>query len=140
MKYLINEGTIEVPEGLADRTVNMLMNDDGKHVSYTISRDKLQGAESLEDFINRQLKDLSRQVSKFSEQERLEIQFGNSPQTGYGIKSFFKQNGREFHQRQAVVLQQDKTSVLIVTGTSFNAWSESDLAAWKAMLNNSQLH
>ncbi|THJ31583.1 DUF1795 domain-containing protein [Lampropedia aestuarii] len=140
MKYIVNEGNFDIPDGLTDKTVNMLMTPDGQHVSYTMTRDKLQEGESLQDFINRQLKELSRQVSKFNELERLETPFANSPQPGWDIKSFFKQNGREFHQRQMVVLLRDERHVFIVTGTAFNAWSDSDLAAWQTMLKHSQLY
>lgn len=140
MKYTVNEATVDIPDGLTDKTVNMLMTPNGQHVSYTMTRDVLQEGEGLQDFIDRQLKELSRQVSQFTELARLETPFTNSPQPGYDIKSFFKQNGREFHQRQAIVLLRDGRHVFIITGTAFNAWSGTDLAAWHTMLKHSQLH
>lgn len=140
MKYTVNEGNFNIPDGLTDKTVNMLMTPDGQQVSYTMTRDKLQEGELLPNFITRQLKELSRQVSKFSELERLETPFANSPQSAWDIKSFFKQNGREFHQRQVIVLLPDERQVFIVTGTAFNAWTDQDLAAWHSMLKHSQLY
>lgn len=139
MKYLINEGIIEIPENLIDRSVNMLMSMDGKKISYTISRDKLQPEEDLNGFIDRQLKDLSRQLSKFVESDRIEINLKNSPRTGYQIISTFKQNGREFYQRQVVVALKDSESILVVTGTSFAPWTEEEISEWKFMLKNSEL-
>ncbi|THJ30658.1 DUF1795 domain-containing protein [Lampropedia aestuarii] len=140
MKYLINEGILEIPDNLIDRSVNMLVTQDGKEVSYTISRDKLQTAEPLTAFIDRQLSDLSRQVSKFVESERIEINFKKSAQTGYQITSSFKQNGREYHQKQMVLVLKDQESVLVVTGTSFEPWSSKNMAAWQSLLKNSELH
>lgn len=140
MHYSINEGSIALPDHLIDRTVNMLMTPDGKGISYTISRDKLQAGENLTELIDRQLKDLSRQVSKFVEIERQAIPFKNSPQTAYQITNSFKQNGREFYQRQIVVALKNADSILVVTGTSFAPWSDAEIAAWTTMLKNSQLH
>ena len=85
------------------------------------------------------MKDLSRQVSKFVESDRIEINLKNSPRTGYQIISTFKQNGREFYQRQVVVALKDSESILVVTGTSFAQWTEEEISEWKFMLKNSEL-
>ena len=138
MKYVVNEGGFELPDGLTDRSVNMLMSSDGVSVSYVVTRDRLQEAEDLQQFIQRQFKELSRQVSKFKELARAEALFGQGRQgkTGVQIQSTFKQHGNEVHQRQAVVLLDDGTQVLIVTATALRKFTAAEEAGWTHMLTS----
>ena len=59
MKYHFNEGAFDVPEYLDDRTVNVLAPQLGSAgLTIAITRDPLEGDESLQQFVDRQLKDL----------------------------------------------------------------------------------
>ena len=136
MKYLTNEASLELPNDLTDRSVNMLMSRDGASVSYVITRDRLLEGEDLQQFIQRQLKDLSRQVSKFKELAREEAVFGQGAQrrSGTQIQSCFKQHGNEVFQRQALVLLDDGVRVLIVTATALRKFIASEETDWLHML------
>ncbi len=136
MKYATNEASFEFPNDLTDRSVNMLMSRDGASVSYVITRDRLQEGEDLQQFIQRQFKDLSRQVSKFKELSREDALFGHvrHGKTGVQIQSTFKQHGNEVHQRQAILLLDDGTQVLIVTATALRKFTAAEEADWTHML------
>ena len=136
MKYATNEASFEFPNDLTDRSVNMLMSRDGASVSYVVTRDRLLEGEDLQQFIQRQLKDLSRQVGKFKEIAREEAHFGQGSNRKFGIQiqSSFKQHGNEVFQRQALVLLDDGALVLIVTATALRKFIASEESDWAHML------
>jgi hypothetical protein len=138
MKYDIFEGTLTVPEGLVDRSVNMLMSADGRGMSIVVSRDRLQAGEDIEHFIKRQMSDLSRQVTKLQEQGRAEAKLGpiaeNGP-IGIQIASTFKQHGQQIHQFQAIFPMTDDGRVLILTGTSLAPHTEEEKLVWQQLLS-----
>ncbi|CAB5723514.1 Uncharacterized conserved protein [Delftia tsuruhatensis] len=136
MKYTCNEASFELPDELIDRSVHMLMSPDGTGVSYVITRDRLLEGEALEGFVSRQLKDLSRQSSKFREISRSPAQWGQRAPHAMGlqIETSFRQQGRDVFQRQAVVQLPDTPRVLILTANAFKPFTEHELAQWHKAL------
>ena len=136
MKYVCNVATFDLPDDLVDRTVNMLMSHDGVSVSYVITRDQLLEGERLEGFVSRQLKDLSRQVSKFKETSRSEVRLGVAERVALGLQidASFKQQGREIFQRQAVVQLPGGSRVLILTASAFRPFIDEEIAQWQKAL------
>ncbi|MGE9506077.1 DcrB-related protein, partial [Erwinia amylovora] len=53
------EGSVTLPEGYSDRTVNLLLAPDDAYPSLNISRDTLQPGETVAGYITRQLDTLS---------------------------------------------------------------------------------
>lgn len=142
MKYQVNEAQFQLPDDLVDRSVNMLMSPDGTGVSYVITRDQLNEGEVLESFVARQLKDLSRQVSKFREISREPALFGSKGQqkAGLQIESTFKQQGSEIFQRQALLQPVGDSKVLIVTATAFRVFTKNEQTQWLQTLESCVLN
>ena len=142
MKYSVNEAFFNFPDDLIDRSVNMLMSPDGTGVSYVITRDRLLEGEVLEGFVARQLKDLSRQVSKFREISRGPAQFGPKAQQQIGlqIESTFKQQANEIFQQQAVLKLMGGSHVLILTATAFHVFTSQEQAQWQHALESCVLN
>jgi hypothetical protein len=139
MNYDINEGTLNIPEGLVDRSVNMLMTSDGRGMSIVVSRDVLQAGENLEQFIKRQMSDLSRQVTKLQEQGRSETKLGPVNEdglVGMQIASSFKQHGQVIYQFQAAFVLSDGARVLIFTGTSIAPHTDAEKLTWQQLISS----
>ena len=100
MKYHFNEGAFDVPEYLDDRTVNVLAPQLGSAgLTIAITRDPLEGDESLQQFVDRQLKDLGRQVTKLEKgpQRPARLGGGNSAIEGFSFGVNYKQQGKLVH-------------------------------------------
>ena len=67
MQFHLNEGSFTLPDGLRDNSMNMLLTGhSGLDLSLIITRDRLDPGESFEAFVDRQIKAVTLQVSKFS--------------------------------------------------------------------------
>jgi hypothetical protein len=142
LRYHFHEGVITAPDHLIDRTVNMLISPDGTGLSVVVSRDRLQAGEALEQFIRRQMIDLSRQVSKLEEVGRADAIAGAAGAhqlMGVQIASRFKQHGQQAHQLQAIFVLPDGEKVLILTATSLAPHTNAEKAIWQELLSTFEL-
>jgi hypothetical protein len=139
MKYEIDEGSLTVPDGLVDRSVNMLMSPDGRNLSVVVTRDHLQSGETVDGFIKRQLADLSRRVNKFEEIGRAPAILGADPSTqikGVQISTRFKQSGQLTHQLQAVFELVNRNHLLIFTCSSLAPHNDAEKSVWQQLLTS----
>lgn len=121
MIYHLDEGILDIPAGLVDRSINMLMAPPGEAgFSLIVSRDRLETGETLDDFIDRQLKELARQVDQFTEISRQPATPGRkgAPMDTRLLEFHYRQHGQTVHQRQCVMTAADRRGILILTGSS----------------------
>ncbi|MDA8453477.1 DUF1795 domain-containing protein [Acidovorax sp. GBBC 3334] len=118
MLYHFNEGRIEAPDHVSDRTMHLLAPTPGTgEMTVAISKDELEADETPPEFLKRQLADLSRQVAKFTRGELLPAQLG-APEQKIGGSKFtvsYKQQGRTVHHVQSLFLLPDSHTVLNLT-------------------------
>lgn len=106
MLYSMQEGTFDLPKPHIDRTTNVLMPADGVGISIVVTRDALEAGESLEQFIERQLKKMKSYLSGFKSngQVPLAMQASSTKKMqGYLLKLQFKQSGVATFQQQVVM-------------------------------------
>lgn len=136
MKYILNEGAIELPDNTQDRTVNVLiLSDAPAGLSLVLNRDRLEPGEDFEGFIKRQVHTISRQVKQFQEHARRSVKIGVSQLAGLQFDTSFKQNGQTFHQQQTV-FQVPSGMILVATLTSAIPLTQEHRALSQRMLDS----
>lgn len=144
MRYHLNEGQFDIPDdGRVDRSMNVLAMPDGSGTTLIVSRDALQAQETLEQFVTRQMRDLTRQVSQLKEVSRGGVAIGSPIRELRGIElvTQFRQNGQALYQRQAVCqLSPASRNVLILTASSAIPFDAEALAIWQRALASFQPH
>ncbi|WPH19233.1 DcrB-related protein [Variovorax paradoxus] len=142
MRYHLNEGQFDIPDdGRIDRSMNVLAMPDGSGTTLIVSRDALQAQETLEQFVTRQMRDLTRQVSQLKEVSRGGVAIGSPIRELRGIElvTQFRQNGQALYQRQAVCqLSPASRNVLILTASSAIPFDAEALAIWQRALASFQ--
>ena len=142
MRYHLNEGQFDIPDdGRIDRSMNVLAMPDGSGTTLIVSRDALQAQETLEQFVTRQMRDLTRQVSQLKEVSRGGVAIGSPIRELRGIElvTQFRQNGQVLYQRQAVCqLAAASRNVLIFTASSAMPFDAESLAIWQRALASFQ--
>ena len=104
-KYCFQEGVINVPENMGDGTVNLIVPLPGSSgLTIAITRDARVGSESLEDFIDRQIKDMARQLAKFSQgkMEPATLGQGSFVFQGFQFDVSYRQDGRFVYHSQSI--------------------------------------
>lgn len=96
------EGSVSLPDGYSDRTVNVLLAGDDHAPSLNISRDALQADESLADYITRQLDTLSHALKGWVLKSREPAVLGSGALPGEEVHASYLRDGKRFWQRQAV--------------------------------------
>lgn len=79
------EGSVALPEGYSDRTVNVLLAGDDISPSLNISRDVLQPDETLNGYITRQLETLSLSLKGWVLKGREPVTLGRSGLSGESV-------------------------------------------------------
>ena len=96
------EGSVMLPEGYRDRTVNVLLAGDDFLPSVNISRDALQADETLADYIDRQLESLSTALKGWVLKGRSLAALGGSVHVGERVTASYLRDGKRIWQQQAV--------------------------------------
>lgn len=99
------EGSVSLPEGYVDRTVNVLLASDDISPSINISRDVLQPAETLNDYISRQLAALGQSLKGWAFKSREPALLGSDHLVGEWIRASYLRDGKRIWQSQAVFAQ-----------------------------------
>lgn len=135
MQFHLNEGSFTLPDGLRDNSMNMLLTGhSGLDLSLIITRDRLEPGESFEAFVDRQIKAVTLQVSKFSIQEKHAQKAPDRDDTiAVELAQQFTQNGQVIHQRQRTWLLPDAASVLVLTAASASPITDGQKNAWLAI-------
>jgi len=135
MQFHLNEGSFTLPDGLRDNSMNMLLTGhSGLDLSLIITRDRLDPGESFEAFVDRQIKAVTLQVSKFSIQQKHAQKAPDRDDTiAVELAQQFTQNGQVIHQRQRTWLLPDAASVLVLTAASASPITDAQKNAWLAI-------
>lgn len=96
------EGSVTLPEGYSDRTVNVLLAGDDASPSLNISRDTLRPDETPADYITRQLETLSGSLKGWVLKGREAAQLGEERLPGECVSASYLRDGQRIWQRQAV--------------------------------------
>jgi hypothetical protein len=97
-----SEGSVALPEGYADRTVNVLLAGDDVSPSVNISRDALQPAENLEGYVTRQLDALAQGLKGWAFKSREPATLGDGLTAGEWVRASYLRDGKRIWQNQAV--------------------------------------
>lgn len=140
MQFHIQEGSFILPEGLQDNSMNMLVTGrSGLDMSLIMTRDRLQPGETFDMFVERQIKAVTLQVSKFEVQERHAQKAPQTDETvAVELAQQFKQNGQVIYQRQRTWLLPDRASVLVLTAASVAPITQAQKQAWLAICSSFQ--
>lgn len=105
MQYTVNEGSFTLPETAEDRSLNMfLLNVGPGGLTLVVTRERLlDETETDQAFIDRQLKNLTKQVKNFKEHDRQPVRVGSAQLYAIQLHTSFKQNGASVHQQQTVI-------------------------------------
>ncbi len=136
MKYIFNEGSIEVPDGLIDQSVNLLGTKNGDGLNVVISRDLPQPQESLDAYVNRQIKSLQAKMAGFKLHARHLVPVNTERRAidATEIAFEYKQNGVKLYHRQAILLYPPTGQILVIAMTSSVAFDAQDEHSWQATL------
>jgi hypothetical protein len=107
MDYELQEGSIALPEGFQDRTVNMFVLGASipAPLSITVSRDMLLPSEVLKAYVDRQVKMLASKLRGYTLLGKKAVALSTSaPIDGIQIDAYYMNEGRPFYQRQAAFL------------------------------------
>ena len=132
MQFHINEGSFDLPDGLQDNSMNMLLTGtSGLGLSLIITRDRLEAGETFVGFVDRQLKALAQQVTALQITERHEDKPPPKNETTMlELVLQFKQDGQPLYQRQRLWLLPDEKRVLVLTGAAAAPITDSQKKSW----------
>ena len=139
MHYHFNEGSIIVTDSLADRTLHVLAPKPGAtDFTVMIGHDELETGETYQEFIDRQLADLARQVSKFQEGPRGTVALGDPKRQIQGVllAIHYKQQGKFVYHQQAVFPYPDERHLLTFTASLPMAFTEHHLQQFQQLLRS----
>jgi hypothetical protein len=140
MKYIMQEGTLVLPERTEDRTVNIFQVSgagDGESCNIVVNRDACEPDESIEAYVGRQMKMLGRTLRSMKETARRETTIGATKMPGMEIevRSTDVSTGRVQYQIQASCKLTDK-SVLLFTLTSPSPLSDALRKDWQQIISS----
>jgi hypothetical protein len=140
MQFHINEGSFNLPEGLQDNSMNMLLTGTSDlGLSLIVTRDRLEAGEKFDGFMDRQLKALGQQVTALEITERhAHAPPPKNETTMLELVLQFKQNGQLLYQRQRSWLLPDEKRVLVLTGASAAPITDAQKKSWIAICGSFQ--
>lgn len=127
MDYELQEGSIALPQGFQDRTVNMFVLGASipAPLSITISRDMLLPAEVLKAYVDRQVKMLASKLRGYTLLGKKAVELSSTaPIEGIQIDAYYMTDGRPFYQRQAAFLIEPGRAIIFSTTAQADFSSE----------------
>ncbi|KPX47480.1 Uncharacterized protein ALO68_00340 [Pseudomonas syringae pv. helianthi] len=140
MDYELHEGSIKLPEGFQDRTVNMFVMGSTlpAPLSITVSRDTLLPSEQLKTYVDRQVKMLSSKLRGYTLLNRKAVSLSTvAPLEGIQIDAYYMTEGRAYYQRQAAFLIEPERAIVFST-TSQTDFSIEQTQGWENLLASFQ--
>jgi len=138
MDYQLQEGSINLPEGFQDRTVNMFIlgNSIPAPLNITVSRDNLLPGEDLKAYIERQVKLIAGQLRGYTVLGKTPAQLSSSqPLAGVQVDGYYLKDGRPIYQRQAA-FEVSPGRILVFSTTSQADFSGKQNDNWFELLNS----
>ena len=138
MHYQINEGSFNVPDGMQDNSINLLLADQsGMGFNVVVTRSRLEPGETFEQLVDRQLQVLGQQFSKTEISDRRgqkDPLSGELRAVEYAVQ--FKQDGVMVYQRQIGYLLGDTGKVVVLTAAAQAPLTDAQLVQWRAIYSS----
>ncbi|WP_130908508.1 DUF1795 domain-containing protein [Pseudomonas sp. Sample_16] len=136
MDYQLQEGSITLPEGFQDRTVNMFVlgNSIPAPLNITLSRDNMLPAEDLKAYIERQVKLIAAKLRGYTLlSKKAAALSGVQPFSGIQVDAYYMNDGRPVYQRQAA-FEIEPGRILVFSTTSQADFSVTQNQNWLQLL------
>jgi len=140
MDYQLQEGSIVLPEGFQDRTVNMFVlgNTIPAPLNVTVSRDNMLPAEDLKAYIDRQVKLIASKLRGYTSLGKQSVALSTQqPFAGIQVDAYYMNDGRPIYQRQAA-FEIEPGRVLVFSTTSQADFSAIQTENWLQLLASFQ--
>ncbi|VVO61852.1 hypothetical protein PS838_00834 [Pseudomonas fluorescens] len=140
MDYQLQEGSIVLPEGFQDRTVNMFVlgNSIPAPLNITISRDNMLPAEDLKTYIERQVKLIAAKLRGYTLLSKKPATLSSEqPRSGIQLDAYYMNDGRPVYQRQAA-FEIEQGRILVFSTTSQADFSATQNENWLQLLTSFQ--
>lgn len=135
-EYVIQEGTFSIPEFFVDRTVNTFVSGvPGKsQFNFTLSRDTSDPEETLEAYVDRQVRFLKNNIKGYRLVHQQICTLGHRHE-GIEVYGTWKEGKQVIYQRQAAFIFSANT-VVIFSATSGKVFAKQEDEYWLAWLNS----
>jgi len=133
-EYRIHEGNFELPDGWVDQTINVFPNSPSSPADFSvvITRDNAYANETLQDYFERQIKQLPDSLPGFKELRRGELTVGEKK--AVDIEYTWVGKGKKMHLRQ-VCLMLEKL-IFNITATAVAPHFPKNAAQFDQILNS----
>ncbi|TWI50970.1 hypothetical protein IQ22_03670 [Pseudomonas duriflava] len=138
MSYQINEGSLTLPAGFQDRTINVFVPGDTAPFpfSLTVSRDTKPADEALSEYVERQVELIAAKLAKYKRlNSKSAMLSASAPLQGLQIDAQYKANGKDVYQRQAAFLIAPER-VLVFTASGQTPFTTEQDALWNDFLSS----
>lgn len=141
MTYYTQLGTLRLPNGFADRTLHVLVaQGEGPGFNIVISLSPVEPDEDLDAYVEREITDLRRQVSKLEVTSKKTMKLGATATTGYCIELQYKQKGAFLYHRQGVFVFPQRRDAMTIVASSTAPFTDTQRAAFDAVVATFTLH
>ncbi|MFK3774261.1 DcrB-related protein [Pseudomonas sp. NPDC089406] len=130
-----NEGSVSVPSGYRDNTVNALVPGGAGGAAFNIARDCLEADEALQAYVERQLKLMRQHLSGWQQRDRLDAWLGEQRLPGLRVQATYLRGQQRIDQVQAV-FSPVPGQVLVFTASRSDNLHEHDLETFDALLSS----
>jgi hypothetical protein len=140
MDYQLQEGSIVLPEGFQDRTVNMFVlgNSIPAPLNVTVSRDNMLPAEDLKSYIDRQVKLIASKLRGYTLLgKKVATLSTQQPLAGIQVDAYYLNDGRPAYQRQAA-FEIEPGRILVFSTTSQTDFGPTQNENWLQLLSSFQ--
>ncbi|MFJ4445225.1 DcrB-related protein [Pseudomonas sp. NPDC089422] len=140
MDYPLAEGTLQLPEGLQDRTVNIFVQPSSgpAHLNFNVARDDLPAEESLGAYVDRQLALIGSKLRNYTLLGKRPVSLSTAaPLAGLQVDAYYLHDGRPVYQRQAA-FEVTPGRILVFSATSQSEFNAGQDACWQQLLDGFQ--
>jgi hypothetical protein len=136
-RYRFEEGSMVLPEGFEDRSTNIFVygHAASSPLNLNIGRDTLDAGESLNAYVDRQIRKLEKHLRGYRLGHRQAAQLGSGEVQceGEQIEATRKEGQQTIHQRQAAFICGER-HVLVFSCSSIRAFTGEQNALWLSWL------
>lgn len=133
MRYYFHQGSFDFSFPFEDHSTNALLVTNpatNEAVQVTIARDRLEEAESLEEYIKRQYGLIAKKIPGYTELSRKSVSIGGTGLEAVMMEVRLKQDGYTMSQLQTVILMPGGVDLLITNVTFPGPLTDEHRAWW----------
>jgi hypothetical protein len=137
VQYTMDEGSLAIPAGYADRTVNIFVQEPMTEglSNLQVARDTPRPRETLDDYVGRQTGLLKRKIKGLAVTSRESVSLAGCKGDGIEVETRYHNNGKAVYQRQCAVFLASGR-VLIFTATNTVPFTAEQVVIWRRMLDS----